>query len=1365
MKHSLNLICTLVILAAGLPGIAQNLSNRGREFWVGYGHHQFMEPGQNNSQEMVIYLSAEQPANVTVTIDGTPWSRSYSIPANTVIATDYIPKNGTNDARLYSLPPSFGGTGGEGIFQKKGIHIISDVPIVAYAHIFGSASSGATMLMPVETWGYSYTSVNSKQRYAANCYSWMYVVAKENNTVVEITPSVPTRHGKPANVPFQVTLQKGEIYQVVGASMGGSDGFELTGTKVRSVANAAGECFPIAAFSGSSRTSNPATCGSGGGDNDNQQLFPTQAWGKRYLTSATSSSTSATTLMKNTFKIVAKEPGTTVTRNGGSPTTITNTSSFLTFESNGQDLIEADKPIMVAQFMTGGSCLNGGVGDPEMIYLSPLEQGIKRIGFYRNNREGITINYLTLIIPTAGISSLTIDGSTNNYTDQRPHTQLPGYSVVTKRWTSAQAQCIVSSDSAFTAITYGLGSVESYGYNAGTMINNLSAVGAIHNQLNTDSTTNAFTCTNTPLKLSVLMAYKPTRMVWVLNGLSQVMSPAADVAVGDPEVEDSILVKGVKYYRYSLPGTYQFNTTGTFRVPILATHPSIENCNNTEEVSFEVIVKGKPVADFTFTYSGCIADSVQFHTETASSNGYAINRWRWTFPDGSTATDQNPIKLMASAGTLDIAMQAITPEGCVSDTVKPVTVYNRPQAIISVSPATVCEGSPVSFAQTSSFDGASPVNAWYWDFGNGTVQSQTSATDLQPLTYAGPGTYTVKLVAKVSNTCVSDTATKEVVVFAKPVASFLYPAGCLPADGVVQFNSTANSTDGQAIASYSWDFGDANATSANPNASTAQNPTHNYGKYGTYTIKHSVTTANGCSADTVVNATFNIKPVMTYASLTSLCVNEGNLSVAQASVSNGVTGTGVYKGPGTTADGSFSPSAAGPGTHTIWYVFTSSGGCTDSVSQTITVYPKPSSSFTVESDICGDKTATFIDASTIASGSITGWAWDFGDGSAPVTNNTSAPFNRSFGQDGAFQVKLTTTSDLGCISDVATKTITVHPLPVANFDLPTAVCMPNGVAQFTNRSTIKNNATLTSTWNFGDGSLASSSANPSHTYATAGSYPVQLMVTSAFGCVSDTTKVLSAFYDQPVALFEVAPDTLCQGTDNTFTDKSTAPNSSVQSWQWNFGDGSTSTSRDARNRYRAPGNYPVQLVVTNAVGCISDPYTKVVKVYLQPVIDAGPSFVVPQGTTVTFNPKVNDSTTISFAWSPGTGLSDATILRPSLVAMADGTYTLTATGEGNCTATDEITVKILKPVKIPNAFSPNGDGINDRWEVTNLGDYPGATVEVFNRYGQPVFYSSGYAQPWDGRLKGNHLPVATYYYVITLKNGFKPITGSVTIVR
>jgi hypothetical protein len=115
--------------------------------------------------------------------------------------------------------------------------------------------------------------------------------------------------------------------------------------------------------------------------------------------------------------------------------------------------------------------------------------------------------------------------------------------------------------------------------------------------------------------------------------------------------------------------------------------------------------------------------------------------------------------------------------------------------------------------------------------------------------------------------------------------------------------------------------------------------------------------------------------------------------------------------------------------------------------------------------------------------------------------------------------------------------------------------------------------------------------------------------------------------------------------------------------------------------------------------------------------------------------------------------------------MHDQTYTLTGTGSGNCSASDTMHVKVLKPFTIPNVFSPNGDNINDTWVIKYLNDYPGAKIDVYNRYGQVVYSSVGYATPWDGTYKGKPLPVATYYYIIKPRNEFEPLTGSITIVR
>jgi gliding motility-associated-like protein len=91
--------------------------------------------------------------------------------------------------------------------------------------------------------------------------------------------------------------------------------------------------------------------------------------------------------------------------------------------------------------------------------------------------------------------------------------------------------------------------------------------------------------------------------------------------------------------------------------------------------------------------------------------------------------------------------------------------------------------------------------------------------------------------------------------------------------------------------------------------------------------------------------------------------------------------------------------------------------------------------------------------------------------------------------------------------------------------------------------------------------------------------------------------------------------------------------------------------------------------------------------------------------------------------------------------------------------------KETKSVVIPNVFSPNGDNINDVWNIKALKDYDNCIVEIFNRWGQLLFRSYGYQQPWDGTYNGQQLPVATYYYLIDLRNGEKPIAGSVTLLR
>src|SRR5690606_13544355 len=115
---------------------------------------------------------------------------------------------------------------------------------------------------------------------------------------------------------------------------------------------------------------------------------------------------------------------------------------------------------------------------------------------------------------------------------------------------------------------------------------------------------------------------------------------------------------------------------------------------------------------------------------------------------------------------------------------------------------------------------------------------------------------------------------------------------------------------------------------------------------------------------------------------------------------------------------------------------------------------------------------------------------------------------------------------------------------------------------------------------------------------------------------------------------------------------------------------------------------------------------------------------------------------------------------PIATPPEDIIYTLEVTDHCG-TIRDDIVIKVLKEIHVPNAFSPNGDLVNDTWEIVGLSSYPDADLSVFNRYGQLVFQSTGYPAAWDGRSRSGELAKGTYYYIIKLSD--KKLSGSVHI--
>jgi gliding motility-associated-like protein len=161
--------------------------------------------------------------------------------------------------------------------------------------------------------------------------------------------------------------------------------------------------------------------------------------------------------------------------------------------------------------------------------------------------------------------------------------------------------------------------------------------------------------------------------------------------------------------------------------------------------------------------------------------------------------------------------------------------------------------------------------------------------------------------------------------------------------------------------------------------------------------------------------------------------------------------------------------------------------------------------------------------------------------------------------------------------------------------------------------------------------------------------------------------------------------------------------------------------------------------------------------------DAGPDVSIGEGEST----QLNATGGVGYTWSPTSGLSGSAIPDPIASPVSTTIYEVTTT-VNDCIFTDQVTVDVLRLIQPPNTFTPNGDGKNDLWAIPGMADYPGAVVNIHDRWGQRVYSSNGYREPWDGTNDGRVLPDGTYYYHIQLNQvagRSAPYTGFVSIIR
>ena len=212
-----------------------------------------------------------------------------------------------------------------------------------------------------------------------------------------------------------------------------------------------------------------------------------------------------------------------------------------------------------------------------------------------------------------------------------------------------------------------------------------------------------------------------------------------------------------------------------------------------------------------------------------------------------------------------------------------------------------------------------------------------------------------------------------------------------------------------------------------------------------------------------------------------------------------------------------------------------------------------------------------------------------------------------------------------------------------------------------------------------------------------------------------------------------------------------------------MGNGTILNDIDLSYTYPKAGYYNVSLSVNDINGCESKPVKMNINVNPNPEIGNLYDTTVFSGTVFHIN-AFTDVISQTISWQPFDYLSDNTILNPVCTPFASTAYTLKVVDSNGCATTKAYTVKVINIPQIPNTFSPNGDGIHDKWVFGNTTFNNVTEVNVYDRNGQKVYSNYNYDNSWDGTAGGQPLPIGTYYYIIKLNNVYT-LTGWVMIIR
>jgi len=582
----------------------------------------------------------------------------------------------------------------------------------------------------------------------------------------------------------------------------------------------------------------------------------------------------------------------------------------------------------------------------------------------------------------------------------------------------------------------------------------------------------------------------------------------------------------------------------------------------------------------------------------------SITTFTWDFGDGSTDSGPTVSHTFRSTGSFNVTLSVQNDRGLTSAASKGVQVDpgTPPKADFVFSPTNPGVGTSVQFngAQSAAAPGHN-IASYSWDFGDGAKGSGITTSHA----YGSAGGYNAVLTVtdEVGQTAA---AAKSVPVTASsgpgaPTAEFVFSPTDPSVGQSVLFNATqSKAAAGHSIVSYAWNFGDGGTGSG----ATA---THPFGTAGTYTIVLVVTddlNQTATAAKTVtVKAAGGSPPTASFVfSPASPGTGQSvsfNASQSAATAGHTIVSYAWNFGDGGTATG-LTPSHpfATAGTFNVVLIVTDDLGQTGSTTKPVAVTssnttPPPNASFVFSPTApVINQTVSFNAAqSSAATGhSIVSYSWNFGDNTALGSGVTPT---HAYGASGTFNVVLTVTDDLGQTGTTSNAITIGSPAPISSFVFsPTAPATNQTVFFNASASSASQGRTIASySWDFGDGSGPGSGVSPTHAYTSLGTFTVTLVVTDDLGQKGNSSKTVTV--SPVVAEFSFSPtDPSVSVTTVNFDGTPSTPSGGIQTYFWDFGDGTTCTNGvgcggvtgKAQHVFTTVNTFTVRLTVTVSGG-------------------------------------------------------------------------------------------------------------------------------------------------------------------------------------